>query len=312
MLSSPLLDFLAGNGYPLDRVTKNKAMALTALTLLAALAFVTWTLNREKPEPGWNGRPLSAWTEDLATGSSKEIREAAEDAIRHIGTKGIPSLIQMLRARDTFLHRALVVLGRQFNGKQNIALLNITPAQKKYDRAALGFEALGPTARPAIPELKKLLSRHPMPEYVADALSAISPEGVAAILESVPKVAPEKRWALFSSAAKWPAQAPAIIDALLRSIKSRNAEERRCAAAFLGRFKENPATTVPALVWALRDPELTVRMQALVSLTEYGTNAAASVQSLLELSKDKSWLPPAGVSNALVHIRPNSGAVLAQ
>jgi len=285
-------------------VTTKKSVAVIAAILFLALAFVAWTLNREKPEPVWNGRPLSAWTEDLATGSSKEIREAAEDAIRHIGIAGIPSLLQMLRSRETMLHPAVVRLIRELNRRQSKIVLGIVSAREQHMNAALAFEALGPIGRPAIPELKKLLVRQRDPEFVADALAGIGPEGVVAILESLPKVAPEKRWVLYSSAAKWPSQAPAITAALLRSIKSPDAEERRDAAGFLGRFKQDPATTVPALISALRDKEVKVRIQALSSLAELGTNATIAIVPLMALARNKLWLPASEVSNALARIQP--------
>ena len=285
-------------------MTTKKSVAVIAAILFLALAFVAWALIQQNSEPIWNGMPLSAWTEDLATGSSREIREAADDAIRHIGAAGVPSLLQMLRARDTTLHSAVARLIRELNRRQSKMVFGVVSAREQHVNAALAFEVLGPIGRPAIPELKKLLARVPEPEFVADALAGIGPEGVVAILESLPKVAPEKRWVLYSSAAKWPSQAPAITAALLRSIKSPNAEERRDAAGFLGRFKQDPATTVPALISALRDKEGKVRVQALSSLAELGTNATTAIVPLMALARNKSWLPTSEVSNALARIQP--------
>ena len=285
-------------------MTTKKSVAVIAAILFLALAFVAWALIQQNSEPIWNGMPLSAWTEDLATGSSREIREAADDAIRHIGAAGVPSLLKMLRARDTTLHSAVVRLIRELNRRQSKMVFGVVSAREQHVNAALAFEVLGPIGRPAIPELKKLLARVPEPEFVADALAGIGPEGVVAILESLPKVAPEKRWVLYSSAAKWPSQAPAITAALLRSIKSPNAEERRDAAGFLGRFKQDPATTVPALISALRDKEVKVRVQALSTLAELGTNATTAIVPLMALARNKSWLPTSEVSNALARIQP--------
>jgi len=270
------------------------------------MAFVAWTLTREKPEPIWNGRSLSAWTEDLATGSSKEIRETAEDAIRHIGPAAIPSLLQMLRSRDTVLHRVLVSITRELNRRQSTMVFGVTSATEKCDRAAMAFEALGPLAHSAIPDLKKLLVRQSDPQFVADSLAAIGPEAVSAILECLPKVAPEKRYFLFSAAAKWPSQHEAIQLALLRSINSSNQYERRCAAEFLGRFKQQPSTTVPVLIAALQDPELLVRLQALQSLAEFGTNASSAVGPVRALAQNQSWFPPDQVSNVLMRIEPGN------
>jgi len=288
----------------LGSVTRKIAVRLSATVILIALPFVAWELTRQKPEPVWNGKPLSAWTEDLATGSSKEIRETAEDAIRHIGAAGIPSLTRMLRSRDTVLHPAVLRLIRELNRRQSKIVFGIVSAREQHVNAALAFEALGPLGRPAIPELKKLLVRLPEPEFVADALAGIGPEGVVAILDSLPKVAPEKRCLLFYSAAKWPSQALAITAALLRSIKSPKAEERRCAAEFLARFKQHPATTVPLLVSALRDPELKVRLQALLTLADFGTNAMTAIEPVTRLARNKSWLPVDAVSNALARMQP--------
>ena len=285
-------------------VTKRAFKPLAALVLLTAFVFIAWDLTHQKPEPVWSGKPLSAWTEDLATGSSKEIREAAEDAIRHIGAAGIPTLLRMLRARDTILHPVMVRIVRELNREQSKAVFRILSARDQHVNAALAFEALGPIARPAIAPLKDLLVRHRDPEFVADALAGIGPEGVLAILEALPKMAPEKRCLVFYSAVRWPSLAPAITAALLRSIKSPNAEERRCAAEFLGRFKQDPATSVPLLVSALRDPDPKVRLQALSTLAEFGTNATAAIRPIAELAQNKSWLPAEAVSNALARLQP--------
>ena len=285
-------------------VTKRAFKPFAGLALLLAFVLIAWDLAHQKPEPVWSGKPLSAWTEELATGSSKEIREAAEDAIRHIGAAGIPALLQMLRSRDTILHPVMVRIVRELNRKQNKAVFRILSARDQHLNAALAFEALGSIARPAIPLLKDMLIRARDPEFAADALAGIGPEGVAAILEVLPKVAPERRCTLFYSAAKWPSQALAITAVLLRSIKSPNAEERRCAAEFLGRFKQHPATSVPLLVSALRDPDPKVRLQALSTLAEFGTNATAAIRPITELAQNKSWLSPEAVSNALARLQP--------
>src|SRR4051812_44142142 len=84
------------------------------LLLVGVALLIIYT--RERPEPLWKGKPLSAWIDDLVMGSSKEIREPAEEAIRQIGPKAIPQLLQILGSRDTVSERVLV----QLNRKQHI------------------------------------------------------------------------------------------------------------------------------------------------------------------------------------------------
>jgi hypothetical protein len=209
----------------------------------------------------------------------------------------------MLRAQDSALKRGLLLLNRT----QHVLHFSVRPAREERMQAVLAFEALGPIAKPAIPQLRKMLL-NPEPEEVADALSNIGPESVAVLLEAIPRIAAPKRCALFAAAAKWPSQQGATVNALLRALGSTNAEERRCAAQFLGWLRGNPIQTVPALVAALDDSEFAVRFQALTSLASFGTNAQSAAAILRERMLKPGFLPPDALSNALLQIRSSSAA----
>jgi HEAT repeats len=264
------------------------------LLLLIGVAIVV-TSTCEPPEPVWNGKALSAWIDDLVMGSSKEIREPAEEAIRRTASQAIPVLLRMLRSRDTVSERVLV----QLNRKQHLLHFPVTPAQMKRQRASLALQALGPLAKPAFPELKRMLTGDPEPEFVADALAAIGAESVSALLEAIPKVKGEKRCALYAAAAKWPSQQNATIPALLQSLQSKSAGERRCAAQLLGRLRGNPAETIPALTSILVDPDFAVRNEALSSLAEFGTNAGPALEPLRKLLRNPGWFDAEIGSNAV-------------
>lgn len=267
------------------------------LLLIIGIALIS---GRETPEPVWHDKALSAWIDDLVMGSSKEIREPAEEAIRQIGPRAVPRLLQMLRSHDTVFERALV----QLNKKRRFFHFPVLPAQVRRMRASLAFAALGSLGQSAFPELKRMLTHDPEPEYVADALAAIGPESVNALLEALPKVKAEKRCALFAAAAKWPSQQAAIINALLHSPRSKNAAERRCAAQLLGRLRGNPADTIPALVAALADADFAVRNEALSSLAEFGTNAIVALEFVKKLMRNPAWFDAPSISNALDRIEP--------
>jgi len=267
--------------------------------LLLAGASLALALRHREAEPVWHGRSLSSWVDDLARGSSKEVREPAEEAIRSIGSNALPRLVRMLRSRDTVWDRAVLALNR----KQKRVHFSVLPAREQRVQAALAFEALGPIARPAIAELKKMLVHDRQPAFTADALSAIGPESVSVLLEALPEVAPANRPALYAAATKWPLRQEEIIDALLRSIKSANEEERRTAAEYLGRFRRSPGRSVTALVSALGDPEFEVRKQALASLVEFGTNATPAIEPLQKLLLQPRGFPLESISNALIRIQ---------
>jgi len=269
-----------------------------AFPLLAGAALALALRHREA-EPVWHGRSLSSWVDDLARGSSKEVREPAEEAVRSIGSKALPRLVRMLRSRDTLWDRALLALNR----KQKRVHFSVLPGRERRVQAALAFEALGPIARPAIPELKEMLVHDRQPQFIADALAAVGPESVSVLLEALSEVAPANRSALYAAAAKWPSRQEEIIDALLRSTKSANEEGRRSAAEYLGRFPRNSGPSVTALVSALDDPEFEVRKQALSSLVEFGTNATPAIEPLQKLLLQPHGFPLESISNALIRIQ---------
>ena len=214
---------------------KRIAVAISTVSLL--LFFVGPRRQNTHPEPVWDGRSLSSWLDDLATGSSKEVREPAEEALRKIGTNALPFLLETLAQRDSGLNRTLLKL----NEKQTLVRFRARAVSRDRVRALLAFDALGTLARPALPELARLLPEHQQPEIVADAMASISSESVSAILEAVPKVAPEKRCLLLESAMKWPSRREdLIIPALERSMKSPNSAEAQCAAQLLARCRGKP------------------------------------------------------------------------
>jgi HEAT repeat protein len=272
------------------------------LFIVGTVAWLSWMQGERQSEPLWHGRSLTSWVDDLARGSSKEVREPAEEAIRQIGPKALPTLLRMLRARDSALNRGLLWLNR----KQHVVHLSVRPAREEQMQAVLAFEALGPVAKPAIPELRKMLL-NTEPEAVADALANIGPESVTVLLEAIPGIASQKRCALFAAAAKWPSHQAATVNALLVALRSTNAEERRCAAEFLGRLRGHPIQTIPALIAALDDPEFAVRFQALKSLVSFGTNAQSAVEILRERMGKPGSFPPDALSNAVLQIRLSSG-----
>jgi len=202
--------------------------------ILPLLAFGSLLFYRSSPpDPVWEQKRLSLWLDDLATGSSKEVREPAAEALQNMGPASFPFLVELFRKRDTAFRRLLIRL----NQRQQLVHFPVQPVGPGRIRALLAFEALGSEARPVLPQLERLLAGHQEPQFVADAMAAIGPESVRPILEAVPKVARDKRCMLLRSAMKWPSQKGLIKPALQRSLQSSDLSERQCAAELLAQIE---------------------------------------------------------------------------
>jgi tetratricopeptide (TPR) repeat protein len=134
-------------------------ISLIVKALLFVAAFCGFVYLTSAPtEPSSNGKSLSVWLkryqEVLSEGGSTNNPTVLEcsEAIRHIGTNGIPTLLNMLRARDSGLKLRVMNLipGSGFFNR------HFSPAEEKYYRASLGFGCLGELATNAIPGLVKI------------------------------------------------------------------------------------------------------------------------------------------------------------
>src|SRR6266478_2350723 len=80
---------------------------LLAILLVALAGGVGWLLLRPR-EPVYQAKPLSAWLEQyygsnltLITDTNSPARLEAENAIRQIGTGGLPLLLRLISTRDS-------------------------------------------------------------------------------------------------------------------------------------------------------------------------------------------------------------------
>lgn len=102
------------------------------------------------------GKPLSLWLRTYAPSSSagRGSREwsQADDAVRHMGTNCIPTLLSMLRQRDSKIKLNLVALAQ----KHRVIKVHFVPAAERNAEASKAFLALGGSAKGAVPALLKM------------------------------------------------------------------------------------------------------------------------------------------------------------
>lgn len=139
-----------------------------ALILLAGLTVAA------AAEPMHEGKPLSAWTDDLLaysniTKATKGKRPAVA-ALREIGTNAIPWLLKEMVTHSP---------------------PDSTNQFQHQNRARFGFWAIGAVAAPAIPDLLRLLDEQP--DFVPWALAGIGAPALPALefcLTNAPKLVP--------------------------------------------------------------------------------------------------------------------------
>ena len=112
-------------------------------------------------EPSYQGKKLSAWLEEAR--QNGELSDALADiqldtpaakAIRSMGEEALPVLIRMARSRDTALRRKV----REFWEEHDWMTFRPEEFADIQMKAAYGFLALGPAARPAVSELTSMLN----------------------------------------------------------------------------------------------------------------------------------------------------------
>ena len=130
---------------------------IVSVALLACVAAATTIAYSTRPdEPTVEGKKLTAWLQLIDSGpiSAQDERAYSEqrhafEVVRTVGTNAVPTLLRLLRARDS---RTKVLLARLFS-KQSFLPVRIIPARVSHQCAYRGFQILGTNGQGAIPSL---------------------------------------------------------------------------------------------------------------------------------------------------------------
>jgi hypothetical protein len=153
------------------------ALAVLGIAILGVLA---WQVLRER-EPVYQGKPLSAWLEGYDSPKNQQAWQQTDEAIRQIGPKAIPTLLQMLRVSDSApWKQKLLALAY----KQHFIKIHHVKAWGQNWRAAMALGAMGSDAAGAVPELIQLYENPiswPSQRYTLITLGKIGPAAKMAI-----------------------------------------------------------------------------------------------------------------------------------
>jgi len=204
------------------------------------LAGAVWWFGGDH-EASYRGRGLSDWVDRYQALDSRAF-ETGEvvDAIRHLGTNALPELVRRLGYDPAPRRKRASTLGRALPGflRRRVFLQPLLIDQREFraNTATVALAVLGPEAGRALPELARLAISTNSPVVSRRAMRALTYVGDQGM-------------------------APLMV-----ILNNRQHPYRVFAIDYIGAFGTNATMAVPALVEALRDPDLAVRLRATNSL----------------------------------------------
>jgi HEAT repeat protein len=241
--------------------------------------------------PAYQGKSLTTWLDQDAKyllaeqkSSDRVKRDQAEAAIRHIGTNALPTLLSMVRARDSALKKRLIALVN----KQSVIRFHFRRAEYCHAKATYGFGALGPAARPAVPALIRLLHDQDKEVRAAAAqclslIGADARDAVPALIRALNEegngygpVLLNSMLALGAIHSEPEVVVPLLVEYLNGSRKDWNYGASAMDA--LSRYREKAKPAVPAILPFLNDPDESHRSSAEAALCAIDPQAAAQAR----------------------------------
>jgi HEAT repeat protein len=315
--------------------------------LLVSIALAALLLVQLRKEPAYQGRPLSAWANDLRSGDAR-VRERALAALKQ-SPEGLEYLSQRVAARPGAIQRLTQIAGNHLpeNLKRPFRRL-FDPGKQILDKhlAAQALQQLGTNAAPAVPALGRML-REPnvlLSSTAGVTLGRIGPAALPVLTDAlndpdfnvrsvacvalgqlgtnaapaVPRlceILEQESGPIVASAASALTQVkePAV-DAVIPLLSRTNAATRRWAAYILGNAGTDANKAVPALVACTQDSQVQVRWMAVDALARLGQRSMPAAEALLSMLADPEATVRAtafgGLLNRPVLVRKNLDKII--
>ncbi|NOS68939.1 MAG: HEAT repeat domain-containing protein [Verrucomicrobia bacterium] len=283
---------------------------IIAFLVVVAIAFIAWLVLRSR-EPQYDGSKLTEWIVQYGNPEEDEKTDPeARTAIRAIGTRAIPRLLNYVSAKDSATKEALMQLAR----KQEVIEFKITSAAEFHKLAVAGFHALGKEGAPAIPSLVALMNDTNSGQTAIECLWGIGSESTEVLIAGTKHTNYEIRWRCVWVLSNVATNSPAALAAIIRLLDDNDSEVRYDATLALGRFQHRPAEVVPLLIRALNARDSKQENCAALALGCFGTNAVSALPDLERVMYSRNSLLKPSISSfvrAIEAIRPEYAFPLA-
>src|SRR5712691_1963900 len=283
---------------------------LLAVLFVALAGGVFWMLSRPT-EPVYQGKPLSAWLEELYPEWKEDVNPHAVVAFRAMGTDAIPALLKIIQSYDSPFNRLILEPDRLQS------LVHFPLVEKWHQRASershlrwaasYALYALGTNAKPALPALTNLLF-HTNTHFFSGALAGMGPEALSALIAALTNQNADIRLSA-GTGIKWArSDLNLVVPALIARLSDQDRMVHFTAVLVLGQLHAEPGLAVPALMedFPGKDPEL--RSLILEALGRFEINGKAAVPMLLETLSDNDRAVRDEAAFALKHIDPAAAA----
>ncbi|MGO8931923.1 MAG: HEAT repeat domain-containing protein [Limisphaerales bacterium] len=289
----------------MERGRKKILCAVVAVVTICVVFAAGYFSQPRRREPVYQGKTLTNWLRQLddhevfgissykLPSPTRRQLEAAQ-AIRAMGAAALPLLMEDIHARpadNAFrirLHRWLNAhLASALSGQ--LWFLDVTEEDRRRWRAAQGLAALGPLAKPALPELKRLFSVniwHSSVKEAAYALATIEPEGVEILTNSIQRQADWSSMCAIWSLGQHPAAGTNFIPLLIKATSSSDEWTACGAIEVLSLFHVNADQVVPALTNALVSNNTAVSGAAALALGKFGRQATSALPLLQSMTNN--------------------------
>ncbi|MGH7990075.1 MAG: HEAT repeat domain-containing protein [Limisphaerales bacterium] len=321
------------------------------------LCIIFQPLEPHYQEPQYEGKKLTDWAKEIDQGAffghplfpknQREQNELAIAAIRHIGTNALPVAVKLCGAKDSRLKTKLEEWIDQYNYdavNHNLGIpkdqrrsqfpIRVTPAWDQHYYGANIICALGPAAKPIIPDLIRLLeNQDQLDDETVTALLGAGTNAIPPLIELLdstnqdvrlraavtlgdffrPKISPaESNGSLIVTGSKdFRSQARAAVPVLLQYLDSGdiNSLWRIRVLRALGLIGEDASVVVPILIRHIQsETNEFIRGNYFEALGSFGTNAKPVVPFLINIlksnpSQSNSWDKAQALGN-LMRIDP--------
>jgi RNA polymerase sigma factor (sigma-70 family) len=245
-----------------------KTGAIVGAGVLLAAAATSFTVREavQRHEVQYQGRPLSYWLAGYDMQPNGPAWKQADQAVQAVGTNAIPVLLRMYAESDSGVARAgdrqtAVERVSAVSAGAGYAAVPASAALRHHLEASFAFQALGPAASNAVPELVRIFQRN----------YATLPALHDGTLEGIGGIGPAAREA---------------VPALLEPLAILPEEDRANIFLELGKIHSEPEQVLPVLTAALREPSVMIRRYALFALAQYGAEARPALAAIRELAND--------------------------
>lgn len=277
---------------------KKGILVTAAIAGLAVFALVI-----RPREPVYQGRSLSDWLKDvrapnssIPTNSLKNL--SALHAVRKIGSDGVPFLIWLLRAKDTWWKLRWNRLAQDHTAIQ----FQFAKAETSQELALKGLWALGSHAQPALPYLDERLL-HDRSTMTGRTLGAIGRPAVPVLSNAVLHATNvETRFVALEALAWWvPTNcSDAVVPVLLDSMKTESFESLKIVAARrLAEARMYEDEVVPLLLRGMEMSENDTRADSARALLNFPDSARKHLPEIRKLAEDHDIVARNGALDVL-------------